>query len=110
MRLTSWQDASTRRRMTNRCLILSVESYAFCLYERVELEILVHQVPIDEGMGDPRFESRPVEGRPAAFVDGVIGLYRPGRIQIHDHQVGFIAFADKSALLDLEQDGGVVTH
>lgn len=64
---------------------------------------------VEEHLTQTGVQGLPFEGAPAAFVQyafaGDIGFAR-----FNDGQVGIVAGTDESAVLDAEEDGGVVAH
>ena len=88
--------------------LLPIKQQALAADGVVDGAVGVGELAGDEGGDDGCVEAHAFKGRPTAFVEHVFLGDGVRRVGIDQHEVGPVAFADKSAFLNLEDAGGVV--
>lgn len=73
------------------------------------LSMVVGTGAIDPGLLYFPLECGTLEGGPSAFAQDIGGLYLPC-LRAEENEVGLVAGTDKSAIVNVEEECGIVAH
>src|SRR5687768_11888262 len=76
----------------------------------IKLPVLICQVPAYDRMGDGSREGMAFKRAPAAFIIDILFCYGGGLLQVNDHAISMVSFADVTSFFDPEAGGGCMAH